>query len=378
MEAPLIGSIITTRAGLVFLLGVFIQSGLLVSSSLSDVIPASQRCEELDPDFAPVCQGLGYNRTRLPNRFGHATQKDAGLIVNQFFPLIEVNCYRRLRFLLCSIYLPMCLDGQPASQPIPPCRSLCKKAKSKCEPLMRQFGFSWPEDLNCGQFPVRSTANQICAKSGRSPNLQPSTNSPVASDGDHAVSSVSTIPPDQRPAATSSSPSIVISPVTLRDFPWLSTRSNADAQTTKSVPQPVESSRANGAPSCEALDFRQAVVCRSVGYNSTLLPNMFGHSSQQEVSRIINQFFPVIETGCYARLQFLVCSVYLPVCLPGYTHPSIPPCRSVCLEAKSKCGAVMELFGLTWPNELQCNRLPAYSTASKLCIEEAHPPVVMA
>ena len=36
---------------------------------------------------------------------------------------------------------------------VPHSRSLCLKARSGCEPLMRKFGFDWPENLACEKFP---------------------------------------------------------------------------------------------------------------------------------------------------------------------------------------------------------------------------------
>lgn len=43
--------------------------------------------------------------------------------------------------------------------PIPPCRSLCEAARTGCESLINKFGFTWPENLNCGQFPHKSQDN---------------------------------------------------------------------------------------------------------------------------------------------------------------------------------------------------------------------------
>ncbi|XP_065175821.1 frizzled-2-like [Sycon ciliatum] len=129
-------------------------------SSLDDTFK-NERCEPLDATQVATCRDVGYNSTLLPNRLGHNTQKDAGLIANQYFPLIEVNCYDKLQFFVCAVYLPMCLPDYP--QYLPPCRSICLQAKSKCEPLMQQFGFHWPEDLRCDKFPESSTDDQLCA-----------------------------------------------------------------------------------------------------------------------------------------------------------------------------------------------------------------------
>ena len=39
-----------------------------------------------------------------------------------------------------------------------PCREECEYARAGCEPLLNQFGFEWPEHLNCQKFP----SNGIC------------------------------------------------------------------------------------------------------------------------------------------------------------------------------------------------------------------------
>ena len=39
-------------------------------------------------------------------------------------------------------------------QPIPPCRLLCMQARHGCEDLMNKFGFQWPENLECSNFPT--------------------------------------------------------------------------------------------------------------------------------------------------------------------------------------------------------------------------------
>ncbi|GIX80645.1 frizzled-5 [Caerostris extrusa] len=42
-----------------------------------------ERCEEIT---IPMCRGIGYNYTSMPNKFHHDTQDEAGLEVHQFWP----------------------------------------------------------------------------------------------------------------------------------------------------------------------------------------------------------------------------------------------------------------------------------------------------
>ncbi|KAF2899039.1 hypothetical protein ILUMI_07136 [Ignelater luminosus] len=121
----------------------------IISSSHTDLSDGETRCEEIT---IPMCRGIGYNLTRMPNELNHDNQEEAGLEVHQFWPLVEIKCSPDLRFFLCSMYAPICLKDY--LKPLPPCRDLCRRAREGCEPLMQQYGFRWPERMECEQFPV--------------------------------------------------------------------------------------------------------------------------------------------------------------------------------------------------------------------------------
>uniref|UniRef100_A0A3B3DZ72 FZ domain-containing protein n=1 Tax=Oryzias melastigma TaxID=30732 RepID=A0A3B3DZ72_ORYME len=88
----------------------------------------------------------------MPNILGHETQEDAGLAVHQFYPLVKVECSPHFKPFLCSVYTPKCVLGRRQA----PCRALCEQARSGCLPLMKRFGFEWPEELNCEGFTSES------------------------------------------------------------------------------------------------------------------------------------------------------------------------------------------------------------------------------
>ncbi|XP_070814132.1 frizzled-7-A-like [Chaetodon trifascialis] len=110
------------------------------------------------PISIPLCTDIAYNQTIMPNLLGHTNQEDAGLEVHQFYPLVKVQCSMDLKFFLCSMYAPVCTVLEQA---IPPCRSLCERARQGCEALMNKFGFQWPERLRCENFPVHG-GGEIC------------------------------------------------------------------------------------------------------------------------------------------------------------------------------------------------------------------------
>ena len=59
-----------------------------------------------------------------------------------------------------------------------------------------------------------------------------------------------------------------------------------------------------------------------------------------------------------------LCSVYVPVC--NVLRVPVPPCRSLCLQAKQGCEGLMTKFGFRWPQSLNCEQFPD----SGLCITD--------
>lgn len=158
---------------------VAIQHGTRVTES-EDTIPPHGRCQHIT---VPVCNGIAYNKTIMPNLLGHQTQEEAGLEVHQYFPLVKINCSAQLQFFLCSVFVPVCtiLD-----HPLPPCRSLCLSAKNGCEGIMKNFGFHWPESLNCESYPDNSISEELCVGVSKL-NVPPSTPSTDVVSNSHPI-----------------------------------------------------------------------------------------------------------------------------------------------------------------------------------------------
>uniref|UniRef100_UPI00358F160B frizzled-5-like n=1 Tax=Myxine glutinosa TaxID=7769 RepID=UPI00358F160B len=125
-----------------------------------------RRCDEIT---VPMCRGVGYNFTVMPNAFKHRSQDEAGLEVHQFWPLVEIECSPDLRFFLCSLYTPICLHDY--SKPLPPCRAVCQRAREGCAPLMSQYGFAWPERMRCERLPAHGEDDQLCMDHGSGQGL---------------------------------------------------------------------------------------------------------------------------------------------------------------------------------------------------------------
>ncbi|XP_066986681.1 uncharacterized protein [Macrobrachium rosenbergii] len=269
-------------------------------STLSPVtrISSLRGCE---PILVPLCRDLPYN-TSFPNILNHDSQGEAGLEIHQFFPLIRMQCSLDLQLFLCSVYVPVCTEGE---EPVLPCRNLCQSARHGCEKLMNRFGFPWPESLHCDRFPEPSF-EQSCV-------LQVTKSEVIISPSPPAVST--------------------LSPVT----------------------------RISSLRDCEPI---LEPLCRDLPYN-TSFPNILNHESQEEAGLEIHQFFPLIRMQCSLDLQLFLCSVYVPVCTER--EKAMLPCRSLCQSARLGCEELMNRFGFSWPESLQCSRFPEPSDED-LCI----------
>ncbi|XP_018654292.1 putative frizzled [Schistosoma mansoni] len=108
------------------------------------------------PIHEPVCHGLQYTHTWLPNSVGLTTQEEAAKRMNDYRSLINVGCSQYLKFFLCTIYFPMCTPALNPPAALQPCQNLCRYVQSKCEPIMKSFSFPWPIELNCKSLPSES------------------------------------------------------------------------------------------------------------------------------------------------------------------------------------------------------------------------------
>ncbi|KAF2905566.1 hypothetical protein ILUMI_00614 [Ignelater luminosus] len=96
--------------------------------------------------------------------------------------------------------------------------------------------------------------------------------------------------------------------------------------------------------------------CIDLSYNTTRMPNMLNHIKQDEAGLEVHQFFPLVKVNCSPTLKLFLCYVYVPVC--SDSEQPIPPCRPLCLSAKSGCEGIMSKFGFEWPSHLDCAQFP--------------------
>lgn len=104
------------------------------------------------PIREPVCQGLKYSETKMPNWVKMTSQEEAAKRMIDYNSLLNINCSHYLKLFLCSIYFPMCTPVLDKSA-LKPCKPLCLHVRNQCEPIMRRFQFNWPAELSCEELP---------------------------------------------------------------------------------------------------------------------------------------------------------------------------------------------------------------------------------
>ncbi|OQR67726.1 frizzled-1-like [Tropilaelaps mercedesae] len=130
------------------------------------------RCELIT---IPLCKDIKYNMTIFPNLLNHQKQDDAATDAHPFVHLIKAKCSPDLQFFLCTVYAPVCTV---LPHPIPPCRPLCERARRNCAPLMEKFGYNWPDNLGCEQYPV-SPKEKICVGNETEPHDHATSSPPI-------------------------------------------------------------------------------------------------------------------------------------------------------------------------------------------------------
>uniref|UniRef100_A0A668A3T8 Corin, serine peptidase n=1 Tax=Myripristis murdjan TaxID=586833 RepID=A0A668A3T8_9TELE len=118
-------------------------------------------CTRCEPITLELCMNLPYNQTSFPNFLGHLSQRESSVSwESSLFPaLVQTGCYQFLMFYACTLLVPKC--DPVTHQRVPPCRSLCRSSKEKCESVLGIVGLQWPEDSDCSQFPEEG-GNSSC------------------------------------------------------------------------------------------------------------------------------------------------------------------------------------------------------------------------
>ncbi|RLV94649.1 hypothetical protein DV515_00013043 [Chloebia gouldiae] len=67
----------------------------------------------------------------------------------------------------------------------------------------------------------------------------------------------------------------------------------------------------------------------------------------------------MVNLECSRDFRPFLCALYAPVCTE-YGRVTLP-CRRLCQRAHSECSKLMEMFGVAWPEDMECTRMKLYS-----------------
>jgi hypothetical protein len=93
---------------------------------------------------------------------------------------------------------------------------------------------------------------------------------------------------------------------------------------------------------------------------------------------ILNNFIPLINSGCSAHLKEYLCFAYYPLCVQSdeYTNLEISPCRKSCKAIREKCELYVVAAGQTWPESLDCDNLSDDLCMPIPAVPQSSPPTV--
>lgn len=117
------------------------------------------RCEEIE--MIKFCSYINYTHFGLPNLRNQMNAEDINIVLLTFQPLVRFQCAQSIVHFLCSVFAPFCDEKHPEIR-TPPCNSLCNHARKTCKPQLEQYGYPWPDFLECDNFPDDKGSSTGC------------------------------------------------------------------------------------------------------------------------------------------------------------------------------------------------------------------------
>ncbi|GMT00701.1 hypothetical protein PENTCL1PPCAC_22875 [Pristionchus entomophagus] len=101
-------------------------------------------------------------------------------------------------------------------------------------------------------------------------------------------------------------------------------------------------------------------MCKDAAYNMTMMPNLLGHTTQEDSAQAMSQFNPLMKVQCSEDIKLFLCTLHVPLCysLSPVLNQIIQPCRHLCLSARKGCESLMLKFGFRWPEQMECSLFP--------------------
>ena len=151
---------------------------LLVTSAFSVLVLASTAMSQSQGDCVDqtasivcsaksnngFCGSINYTSFAIPNFRNSTEEMEIDIELQTYTILYSSGCSNALVHLLCGYYKPPCYSGPNAEAiRLTPCRELCLYVRSSCEPVFTVYNATWPDHLDCDQFPLKGDENgPIC------------------------------------------------------------------------------------------------------------------------------------------------------------------------------------------------------------------------
>ena len=106
--------------------------------------------------------------------------------------------------------------------------------------------------------------------------------------------------------------------------------------------------------------------CRQMGFTHTKFPNIFGHTTPEEMSQDMTSLTGLILSGCSDDLLPLICAAYLPTCDPD-TGDVINACKETCRRISKDCKDAMKELSIGRLDIFTCRNYPSKKDGK--CVE---------
>lgn len=380
--------------------------------------------EKCEPISIKSCSNAGYSLTaRFPDIDGTPYQDFLAPRLDLYNLLLQ-SCSAYASTILCSLYLPKCEEKR--TDPQPPCYKVCKKFATECQNLLKKAGLAGVFTVLCDKLPDgNSTSNEcfyppnfkqsssggskpipkcydvvdpVCKKHlhynktvmptslqiGEETLFQSIINSNCSDELEKFICYAQFSPCDPKQPRTIQIPckSLCVRihkncwkefnkaglPLPPCDYVYPEDDNNSTGICeVKKWPASWPAQFRPPAPeigTCEELTVKS---CAKANYKYTAKYLKVGNETfQQKKGKLLDQLIPYIES-CSPYSSLILCSLYLPKCVPGSARPMLP-CRQVCLDFVDKCKTELTLVSTVGMTIALCDLLPFYDGTPNKCI----------
>ncbi|KAK7909299.1 hypothetical protein WMY93_013983 [Mugilogobius chulae] len=317
------------------------QDNCVQSSQSRLQSPGPAACE---PIGIPLCKDCPITSPSCPTYWDtHPKMTQAWRRTSSFPGKSAVQPF--IKEFICSMYAPQCLEGKARA----PCRRTCEHTRAGCEPLMRKFGFTWPDKFNCDNFKNDTCISvPLCSDLSYSQTMLP--NSLGMSSQLQISQELGNFQPLVQFGCSPALKPFLCSVYTPECVQGESQPRAPAGHCVKRHAPPFGVSSSGGI--CQPIT---VPMCQGLSYTETFVPNLLGHSSQREAAVQMSFFNSIVQNFCSVDIRLFLCLVYAPKCVRGEVKR---PCRSFCVRAKDGCRTAMDQLNMNWPRELQCDAFP--------------------